>query len=56
MRSLLDGIRELDIIAKGRPLAEDERLRKEDISSELERILLLEEVSRKQKSRTLWFR
>jgi hypothetical protein len=44
---------ELNIIAKGRPLTEDERSRKEDISSELGRIPLLEEVSWKQKSRTL---
>jgi hypothetical protein len=41
----LDGICELDIIAEGRPLTEDEKSRKEDISNKLERILLLQEVS-----------
>jgi hypothetical protein len=40
---LLDGIREFDIIAKGRHLTEDERLRKEEFSGELERFILLEE-------------
>jgi hypothetical protein len=39
----LDGIREFDIIAKGRHLTEDERLRKEEFSGELERFILLEE-------------
>jgi hypothetical protein len=55
-KDLLDGIRELDIIAEGRPLTEDERLRKEDISKELERFILFEEVSWRQKSRALWLR
>jgi hypothetical protein len=44
-KDLLDGICELDIIAEGRPLIEDERLRKEEFSRELERFILLEEVS-----------
>jgi len=47
-KDLVDGIRELDIIAKGRPLIEDERLRKEKISRDLERLILYEEVSWRQ--------
>ncbi len=52
----MDGIRELDIIAKGRPLTEDERLRKDEINRELERFILLDEVCWRQKSRALWLR
>ena len=37
--------------AAGRPLTEDERLRKEDFYRELERIILLQEVSWRQKSK-----
>jgi hypothetical protein len=52
----LEGIHELDIIAKGRPLTEDERLRKDEINRELERFILLDEVCWRQKSRALWLR
>jgi hypothetical protein len=44
-KDLLDGIWELDFIAEGRPLIEAERLRKEDFSKELERVIIFEEVS-----------
>jgi hypothetical protein len=43
----LDGIRELHTIAEGRPLIDDDRLRKEKISKELKRFILLEEASRR---------
>lgn len=33
---MVDGIRELDMIEKGRSLIEDERLKQDDISIELE--------------------
>jgi hypothetical protein len=55
-KDLVDGIRELDIIAKGRPLIEDERLRKDKISRDLERLILYEEVSWRQKFRALSLR
>jgi hypothetical protein len=55
-KEMVDGLCELDMIAKERPLNEDERLRKEDISRELERSVLLEEGSWRQKSRALWLR
>jgi hypothetical protein len=41
---MVDGICELDMIAEGRSLNKNERL-KEDNSRELERIILFEEVS-----------
>jgi hypothetical protein len=44
---------ELDMVAEERPLTEDETLRKEDISRELERFILLEEASWRLKSRVL---
>lgn len=53
---MVDGLCELDMIAEERPLTEDERLRKEDISKELERSVLPEEVSWRQNSRALWLR
>jgi hypothetical protein len=53
---LLDDVRKLDIIAEGRPLIEGERLRKEGISRELERVIFLEEVTQRQKSRAFWLR
>jgi hypothetical protein len=54
----MDGIRELDFIAQGRVLIGGEGLRKEDMSKELVRIILLEEVSWRQKffliSKKIW--
>jgi hypothetical protein len=37
-KDLVDGIRELDMIAEGRPLTRDERLRKEELSRDLEEV------------------
>jgi hypothetical protein len=53
---LPDGIRELDILEEGRGLNKEERRSKDELSSELERLLLCEEVSWRQKSRALWLR
>jgi hypothetical protein len=48
----LEGIRDPDIIIEGHGLAEEERIyiRKEDMSKELEKTILLEEVSWRLKS------
>jgi hypothetical protein len=46
----------MDVIAEGCGLAEEERMRKEAMAKELERILLLEEVSWRWKSKALWLR
>jgi len=51
----LEGIRELDFSGEGRVLVEEEKVRKE-FARELERLLLCEEVSWRQKSRALWLR
>jgi hypothetical protein len=50
-KDLLDGIHDLDIVAEEKPLSDDERLRKEGISWDLERFILLEEKSWRHKSR-----
>ena len=42
---LLDEIHELDINAEGRSLSVDEMLRKEEITKDLERFVLLKEVN-----------
>jgi hypothetical protein len=42
MKEMVDGLCELNMTAKERPLTKDERSRKEDISRELERNILLE--------------
>jgi hypothetical protein len=44
-KDLMDGFRKLDFIAKGQVLTQDERMRKEDMPKELERAILLEELS-----------
>jgi hypothetical protein len=41
----LEGIQDLDVIAEGRGLAAEERMRKEDMSKELDKTILQEEVS-----------
>jgi hypothetical protein len=43
-KDLLDGICDLDIIAAGRSISNDESVRKEAITRELKRFILLEEV------------
>jgi hypothetical protein len=44
----------MDVIAEGHGLLEEEWTRKEDMSKELEKTLLFEEVSWRQKSRAIW--
>jgi hypothetical protein len=41
----LEGIRELDVVGEGRGLDEEEKVRKDELVRELERLLLYEEVS-----------
>jgi hypothetical protein len=52
-KELLEGIRELDSVDEGRGLEEEEKVRKIDMSRELEKTLLSEEIIWRQKSRTL---
>jgi len=55
-KELLEGIRELDAIEECRSLEEDERVRKIDMSKEIENTLLFEELNWRQKSRALWLK
>jgi hypothetical protein len=45
-----------DVNVEERPLSDDEKVRKDVTTSDLERFTLLEEVSLRQKSRPLWLR
>jgi hypothetical protein len=55
-KELVDGIPELEIIVEGKSLIEEERKREEDYSRDLERLILYEEVSWRNKSRALWLK
>jgi hypothetical protein len=55
-KELLEGIQELELIEECRCLEEDEKVRKVDMSRELEKTLLFEEMSWRQKSRALWLK
>jgi hypothetical protein len=53
---MVEALCECDAIAWERSLIEDELLKKEAISRELEQGIILEEVSWRQKSRAFWLR
>jgi len=53
---MVEGIREMDVIEECRGLGEDERVRKIDMSREMEKTLLFEELNWRQKSRALWLK
>lgn len=55
-KELLEGIRELGSVDEGRSLEEEEKVRKTDMSRELEKTLLSEEIIWRQKSRALWLK
>jgi hypothetical protein len=55
-KKLEKGMCELDLIAEDRPLSEKEKFKREEFSRNLERHVLLEEVSWRQKSRALWLK
>ena len=55
-KMLLDDVKKLDISGEGCGLNKEERRSKEELSSELERLLMCEEISWCQKSRALWLR
>jgi len=46
----------MDVIEECRGLEEDERVRKIDMSREMEKTLLFEELNWRQKSRALWLK
>jgi hypothetical protein len=53
---LLDDLRELDVIEEARALDSEELAKKRAVSWELEAVLLMEEISWRQKSRILWLK
>jgi hypothetical protein len=53
---LLEEFCAFDIIEEQRALGHEEKMRKAEVLSELEKSILMEEVSWRQKSRALWFR
>ncbi|XP_059454993.1 uncharacterized protein LOC132185205 [Corylus avellana] len=55
-KELLEGIQELDALAELRGLVQEEKLKKADMSKELENTLLCEEIHWRQKSRALWMK
>jgi hypothetical protein len=55
-KELLESIRELDAIEECHSLEEDERVRKIDMSREMEKTLLFDELNWRQKSRALWLK
>jgi hypothetical protein len=52
----LEGIREVELIEERRCLEEDEKVRRVDMAREMEKTLLFEELSWRQKSRALWLK
>jgi hypothetical protein len=55
-KELLEGIKEMDVVAKNRGLMEDEKVKMADMSRELENTMLYEEIHWRQKSRALWLK
>jgi hypothetical protein len=55
-KELLEGIQELDVLAESRGLVQAEKLKKADMSKELEKTLLCEEIHWRQKLRALWLK
>jgi hypothetical protein len=55
-KELMEGIQEMDGVAENRGLMEDEKMKMEDMSRELENTLLYEEIHWRQKSRALWLK
>jgi hypothetical protein len=53
-KELLEGIQELDVLAKTKGLVQEEKLKKADMSKELENNLLCEKIHWHQKLRALW--
>jgi len=55
-RILVVDLRAFDALEKGRALGGEEPLKKAEVIKELERCILMEEVSWRQKSRVLWLK
>jgi len=55
-KELMEGIRELELIEEQRGLEEEDKIRRVDMAREMEKTLLFEETSWRQKSRALWLK
>ncbi|GLT55575.1 hypothetical protein SLA2020_286860 [Shorea laevis] len=55
-KEMIEGLSELDLVAEGRSLNEEEKSKRVEYSKELERSIFMEEVSWRQKSRALWLK
>jgi hypothetical protein len=55
-KQLLAGLRELDVLADSRPLSVEEKGKRELLSVDLEKVIMMDEICWKQKSRALWLK
>jgi hypothetical protein len=51
---MMADLRELDVVEESRPLSVEEKCKKETTSVELDKLILMEEICWRQKSRALW--
>jgi hypothetical protein len=55
-KQLMADLRAIDVLEESRPLSVEERGRRELISAGLEKVILMDEISWRQKSRLLWLK
>ena len=55
-QNLLAGLRELDGVADLRPLSDEEKGKRELLTTNLEKVILMDEICWRQKSRALWLK
>ena len=55
-KTLLAGLRELDVVADARPLSAEEKGKGEQLDVDLEKVILMDEICWRQKSRALWLK
>jgi hypothetical protein len=55
-KTLLAGLRELDVVADSKSLSTEEKGKREQLTVDLEKVILMDEICWRQKSRALWLR
>jgi hypothetical protein len=55
-KTLLAGLRKLDVVADARPLSAEEKGKGEQLAVDLEKVILMDEIYWRQKSRALWLK
>ena len=53
-KKLVNDMLELDLVVDRRPLVAKEKVKKEQIQADLEKVILMEEISWRQESQALW--